>query len=102
MVSVSWCGLRSRHLHSKRIMSKEGEISFVHQSFRLENSGSLFMDHNEDRFGPGIYTFVNPKLADTEATTSSTSPYRVMVACDVLVDAGQEVSHIHYLSNVAG
>ncbi|KAF8824843.1 hypothetical protein HHX47_DHR7000275 [Lentinula edodes] len=49
------------------------------------------MDHNEDRFGPGIYTFVNPKLADTEATTSSTSPYRVMVACDVLVDAGQEI-----------
>ncbi|KAJ4480118.1 hypothetical protein J3R30DRAFT_3701465 [Lentinula aciculospora] len=70
-----------------------GVCSVVRSSFKTfafeeeQEQGS-----KDDRFGPGIYTFVNPKLADTEATTSTASPYRVMVACDVLVDAGQEIS----------
>ncbi|KAJ3886761.1 hypothetical protein GG344DRAFT_56887 [Lentinula edodes] len=72
-----------------------GICSVVRSSFK---TFAFEEDYEQGRFGPGIYTFVNPKLADTEATTSSTSPYRVMVACDVLVDAGQEASHIHYLS----
>ncbi|GAW05522.1 hypothetical protein LENED_007385 [Lentinula edodes] len=65
-----------------------GICSVVRSSFK---TFAFEEDYEQGRFGPGIYTFVNPKLADTEATTSSTSPYRVMVACDVLVDAGQEI-----------
>ncbi|KAF5392273.1 hypothetical protein D9757_001557 [Collybiopsis confluens] len=46
---------------------------------------------NQGRFGPGIYTYINPKLADKYATTVTTSPYRVIVVCDVLLDGQQEV-----------
>jgi hypothetical protein len=47
--------------------------------------------HSMPRFGPGIYTFINPKLADNCATSCTTSPYRVIVACDILVESAQEV-----------
>lgn len=35
-------------------------------------------------FGPGVYTCKNPKSADTFATSSTSSPYRVMICCEVL------------------
>jgi hypothetical protein len=41
------------------------------------------------RFGDGIYSYRNPALADLFATSCTSSPYRVMIACDVAVEAGQ-------------
>jgi len=40
---------------------------------------------NTGRFGPGIYSFRNPALADEFATSSTSSPYRVMIACEVYI-----------------
>ncbi|KZP04320.1 hypothetical protein FIBSPDRAFT_844086 [Athelia psychrophila] len=40
---------------------------------------------NVGRYGSGIYSYPNPALADSHATSCTTSPYRVMVACDVFV-----------------
>ncbi|KAH6913473.1 hypothetical protein BKA70DRAFT_1262984 [Coprinopsis sp. MPI-PUGE-AT-0042] len=44
---------------------------------------------NKGRFGDGIYSYRNPALADLFATSCTSSPYRVMIACDVSVEAGQ-------------
>ncbi|KAI0090990.1 hypothetical protein BDY19DRAFT_991587 [Irpex rosettiformis] len=41
--------------------------------------------HNTGRFGDGVYSYINPALADKFATSSTSSPYRVMIACDVSV-----------------
>jgi hypothetical protein len=38
------------------------------------------------RFGDGIYSYRNPALADDFATSCTSSPYRVMIACDVVVE----------------
>ncbi|KAJ3773488.1 hypothetical protein FB446DRAFT_531293 [Lentinula raphanica] len=64
-----------------------GICSVLRSSFEAFAFGDK---HQQGRFGPGIYTQMNPKLADKEATTITTSPYRIMVACDILVDADQE------------
>ncbi|KAF8630183.1 hypothetical protein AX15_003062 [Amanita polypyramis BW_CC] len=45
--------------------------------------------HNVGRFGKGIYTYRDPSLADRHATSCTSSPYRVMIACDTLVDQSQ-------------
>lgn len=39
------------------------------------------------RFGPGIYSFWNPALADQFSTSSTSSPYRVMIACEVTISS---------------
>ena len=41
------------------------------------------------RFGDGIYSYRNPALADRFATSCTSSPYRVMIACDVSVEPEQ-------------
>ncbi|KIK62596.1 hypothetical protein GYMLUDRAFT_42058 [Collybiopsis luxurians FD-317 M1] len=64
-----------------------GVCSVVKSSF---NQFAFEEQFNAGRFGPGIYTYTNPKLADKYATTVTTSPFRVMVACDVLLDGQQE------------
>ncbi|KAF5367730.1 hypothetical protein D9758_009883 [Tetrapyrgos nigripes] len=46
---------------------------------------------NLGRFGAGIYTYRNPELADHFATSCTSSPYRVMIACDVVVDNAVEI-----------
>jgi hypothetical protein len=38
------------------------------------------------RFGEGIYSYRNPAFADQYATSCTSSPYRVMIACDALVE----------------
>ncbi|PFH48377.1 hypothetical protein AMATHDRAFT_76769 [Amanita thiersii Skay4041] len=45
--------------------------------------------YNVGRFGPGIYSYRDPGLADRFATSCTTSPYRVMIACDTAVDQSQ-------------
>ena len=36
-------------------------------------------------YGDGVYSCINPALANIHATSSTSSPYRVMLACDVLI-----------------
>lgn len=36
-----------------------------------------------DRFGSGIYSYLEPSLADRHAVSTASSPYRVMLACEV-------------------
>lgn len=40
------------------------------------------------RHGAGIYSYLDPALADGFATSCTSSPYRVMIACDVIVSSG--------------
>jgi hypothetical protein len=40
------------------------------------------------RSGTGIYSYQDPAKADRFSTSCTTSPYRVMIACDVTVEAG--------------
>ena len=35
------------------------------------------------RFGPGVYSYLEPSLADKHAVSTMSSPYRVMLACEV-------------------
>lgn len=44
--------------------------------------------YNNGRFGDGIYSYRNPALADNFATSCTSSPYRVMIACDLVVEPG--------------
>ncbi|KAF9492347.1 hypothetical protein BDN71DRAFT_1451765 [Pleurotus eryngii] len=44
---------------------------------------------NNGRFGDGIYSYRNSSLADRFSTSCTTSPYRVMIACDVVIEPGQ-------------
>jgi len=41
------------------------------------------MKSNTGRFGPGVYSYVDPSLADRHAVSTTSSPYRVMLACEV-------------------
>ncbi|KAF7378240.1 hypothetical protein MSAN_00248900 [Mycena sanguinolenta] len=47
--------------------------------------------YNIGRFGEGIYSYKNPSLADVHATSATSTPYRVVIACDVAVEANLEV-----------
>ncbi|KAF8835953.1 hypothetical protein BDN67DRAFT_984274 [Paxillus ammoniavirescens] len=41
--------------------------------------------HNKGRHGNGLYSFLDPSAADRFATSCLSSPYRVMIASDVVV-----------------
>ncbi|KAF9479969.1 hypothetical protein BDN70DRAFT_857581 [Pholiota conissans] len=49
---------------------------------------------NNGRFGEGIYSYRNPALADRFATSCTSSPYRVMIACDASVMPLDEVCYM--------
>lgn len=36
-----------------------------------------------DRFGSGVYSYLDPSLADRHAVSTTSSPYRVMLLCEV-------------------
>ena len=38
---------------------------------------------NSGRFGSGVYSYLESSLADRHAVSTTTSPYRVMLACEV-------------------
>ncbi|KAK7682518.1 hypothetical protein QCA50_014318 [Cerrena zonata] len=59
-----------------------GICKVLKSSFRQLAFGAQY---DSGRYGNGIYTCLNPALADEHATSSSTSPYRAMVACDVSI-----------------
>ena len=50
-------------------------------------------------FGDGIYSYRNPALADVFATSCTSSPYRVMIVCDVVVEPRQtKVDKVRHLT----
>jgi len=54
-------------------------------------------------FGDGVYSYRNPALADNFATSCTSSPYRVMIACDVTVEPAQTaVDEVRRLSMNSG
>ncbi|TFK36684.1 hypothetical protein BDQ12DRAFT_699509 [Crucibulum laeve] len=63
-----------------------GVCSIIKSSFKSFAFGAPF---NTGRFGDGVYSYRNPGLADRFATSCTSSPYRVMIACDVVVEPGQ-------------
>ncbi|KAF9463919.1 hypothetical protein BDZ94DRAFT_1217417 [Collybia nuda] len=44
---------------------------------------------NTGRFGDGIYSYRNPALADRFSTSSISSPFRAMLACDAIIEPGK-------------
>jgi hypothetical protein len=66
-----------------------GICSIVKSSFQTLAFG---VPHNNGRFGEGIYSYQNPALADKFATSCTSSPYRVMIACDVILGPGSSPS----------
>ncbi|THH08917.1 hypothetical protein EW145_g2387 [Phellinidium pouzarii] len=41
--------------------------------------------HNVGSYGPGVYSYTNSARADKHATSCTTSPYRAMILCSVLI-----------------
>ncbi|KAI0695393.1 hypothetical protein BC835DRAFT_1482828 [Cytidiella melzeri] len=52
------------------------------------------VEHNNGSFGDGIYSYTNPALADKFATSSTSSPYRAMIACDVAISAHNDSQQV--------
>nr|GAT47413.1 predicted protein [Mycena chlorophos] len=65
-----------------------GICCVVKSSFREFAFGEKF---NTGRFGDGVYSYRNPSLADGHATSATSTPYRVMIACDAAVPSDYEV-----------
>lgn len=74
-VSAASSKVVSRALNLVRDSTLEGDF------LNMNNVG--VKSHLLNRFGNGIYSSPNPALADEFATSSTSSPYRVMIACEV-------------------
>uniref|UniRef100_A0A8H7Y2D8 PARP catalytic domain-containing protein n=1 Tax=Psilocybe cubensis TaxID=181762 RepID=A0A8H7Y2D8_PSICU len=61
-----------------------GICSIVKSCFKSFAFGASY---NNGRFGEGVYSYRNPALADRFATSCTSSPYRVMIACDIAVES---------------
>jgi len=59
-----------------------GICTAVQSSFR---SFAFGVQHNTGKRGKGIYSYLNPAQADQHSTSCTSSPYRVMISCDVVV-----------------
>jgi len=57
-----------------------GICSILKSSFKSFAFGDQF---NTGRYGKGIYSYLNPARADRHSTSCMSSPYRVMISCDV-------------------
>ncbi|TRM64454.1 hypothetical protein BD626DRAFT_252831 [Schizophyllum amplum] len=55
----------------------------IKSCFRTFAFGSKYL---EGRHEKGIFTYRNPAMADKDATSCTSSPYRVMIACDAVAD----------------
>ncbi|KAF5326716.1 hypothetical protein D9619_004278 [Psilocybe cf. subviscida] len=87
---------RTRHDRFKAANPKFEEVRSFHSAQCICDlvrscfkSFAFGINYNSGRFGEGIYSYRNPGLADNFATSCTTSPYRVMIACDVLVEPDQ-------------
>ncbi|KAL1724552.1 hypothetical protein EV715DRAFT_245113 [Schizophyllum commune] len=68
----------------------------IKSSFRTFAFGSKQIEGMPER---GVYTYGNPSMADKDATSCTTSPYRVMIACDAVADLALKkgsVDAIHF------
>lgn len=63
-----------------------GICQIIKSRFKSFAFGAL---SNIGRFGDGIYSYRNPALADVFATSCLSSPYRVMIVCEVVVEPWQ-------------
>jgi len=61
-----------------------GICKIVKSSFRAFAFG---VTRNTGRYGAGVYSYLNPVLADGFSTSCTSSPYRVLIACDVVVSS---------------
>ncbi|KAL4249307.1 hypothetical protein ABKN59_007005 [Abortiporus biennis] len=59
-----------------------GICNIIKSSFHAFAFGEL---HNAGRYGEGVYSYLDPANADVHATSSLSSPYRAMLACDVVI-----------------
>ncbi|CAK5268148.1 unnamed protein product [Mycena citricolor] len=66
-----------------------GICSIVKSSFHEFTFGKKA---NCGRCGDGVYAFRNPSLADGHSTSATSTPYRVMIACDAAVASNAETS----------
>ncbi|KAF9001574.1 hypothetical protein BDQ17DRAFT_1358447 [Cyathus striatus] len=66
-----------------------GICCIIKSSFKTLAFGAPFNSGGTILYGDGIYSYRNPALADRFATSCTSSPYRVMIACDVIVEPGQ-------------
>ena len=57
-----------------------GICSIIKSSFTAFEFG---VTSNTGRYGKGIYSYFDPSMADRFATSSLSSPYRVMLACEI-------------------
>ncbi|KAF8890342.1 hypothetical protein CPB85DRAFT_1553180 [Mucidula mucida] len=65
-----------------------GICNIVKSSFHSFEFG---IPHNVGRFGDGVYSNTCAKLADQHATSCTSSPYRVMISCEVAVDPNNKI-----------
>ena len=61
-----------------------GICSIIKSSFTAFEFGAT---SNSGRYGKGIYSYFDPSRADRFATSSISSPYRAILACEVSVPA---------------
>ena len=61
-----------------------GICSIIKSSFTAFEFG---VTSNTGRYGKGIYSYFDPSMADRFATSSVSSPYRAILACEVNVPA---------------
>jgi len=59
-----------------------GICTTVKTSFKAFAFG---VSQNTGRYGKGVYSYLNPALADGFSTSCTSSPYRAMIACDVIL-----------------
>lgn len=57
-----------------------GICSIIRTSFTAFEFG---VTSNTGRYGKGIYSYFDPSMADRFATSSLSSPYRVILACEI-------------------
>ncbi|KAJ7844787.1 hypothetical protein B0H14DRAFT_3086437 [Mycena olivaceomarginata] len=79
-----------RVFHSAQCICDMGTKTPALCSFK--SCGICCIKFNSGRFGEGIYSYRNPSLADVHATSATSTPYRVMIACDS--EHGRSVSSL--------
>ncbi|KAF9259090.1 hypothetical protein L218DRAFT_875663, partial [Marasmius fiardii PR-910] len=65
-----------------------GVCNTIRSSFECLSFGAPY---HIGRYGKGIYFYRNPSFSDQFTYTMTTSPYRISIACDTLVDRKNEI-----------
>jgi hypothetical protein len=81
-----------------------GRHVFLVFSFFLRLTRAFFSFVSCPRYGKGVYSYENPVLADKFATSCASSPYRIVIACDVASPpkgANNQYSMVGYSSTIS-